>query len=65
MPKDFDGDGIAHYSDGLCPTESPYLKGGPLYILEGKAWPYGKEDHLSLIGINDRVHEYILEHLID
>ena len=65
LPKDFDGDGIAHYSDGLCPTESPYLKGRPLYILEGKAWPYGEEDHLSLNAINDKVHEYILKHLID
>ncbi|MCD6572846.1 MAG: hypothetical protein J7K95_01965 [Thermoplasmata archaeon] len=65
VPKDFDGDGIPHYSDGLCPTESPYLEGRPLYILTGKAWPYGKEDHMSLIGINDKVHEYILKHLID
>ena len=65
VPKDFDGDGIAHYSDGLCPTESPYLEGKPLYILVGKAWPYGEEDHLSLMGINNKVHEYIIKHLID
>lgn len=64
-PVDFDGDGIAHYSDGLCPTESPYLEGKPLYIVEGKAWPVGKEDHISLIAINDKVHEYILKHLIN
>jgi len=64
-PMDFDGDGIAHYSDGLVPAESPYLNGKPLYIMEGKAWPAGEEDHISLIAINDRVHEYILEHLID
>ena len=65
VPVDFDGDGIAHYSDGLCPTESPYLEGKPLYILLGKAWPYGKEDHMSLIAINDKVHQYIIKHLID
>ena len=65
VPQDFDGDGVAHNSDGLCPTESPYLEGRPLYMLIGKAWPYGEEDHLSLIGINDKVHEYILKHLID
>ncbi|HEC75833.1 MAG TPA: hypothetical protein ENI33_01055 [Thermoplasmatales archaeon] len=64
-PVDFDGDGIPHYSDGLCPTESPYLNGKPLYILEGKAWPIGEEDHMSLIAINDKVHEYILKHLIN
>ncbi len=64
-PEDFDGDGIAHYSDGLCPTESPYLEGKPLYILEGKAWPLGKEDHMSLIAINEKVHEYIIQHLIN
>ena len=64
-PEDFDGDGIAHYSDGLCPTESPYLEGKPLYILEGAAWPKGKEDHISLIAINEKVHEYILQHLIN
>ncbi len=64
-PRDFDGDGIAHYSDGLCPTESPYLEGKPLYILEGAAWPIGKEDHISLIAINEKVHDYIIEHLID
>jgi len=63
-PVDFDGDGIPHYSDGLCPTESPYLEGKPLYILEGHAWPVGEEDHISLIAINEKVHEYILEHLI-
>lgn len=62
---DFDGDGIAHRSDGLCPTESPYLEGKPLYILEGKAMPFGEEDHMSLIATNEKVHEYILQHLID
>ena len=65
FPRDFDGDGKAHYSDGLCPTESPYIEGRPLYILEGKAWPLGKEDHLSLIAINEKVHDYIIEHLIN
>ncbi|MBC7081712.1 MAG: hypothetical protein H5T44_05680 [Thermoplasmatales archaeon] len=65
FPRDFDNDGIAHYSDGLCPTESPYLEGKPLYILEGSAWPIGKEDHISLIAINERVHDYIIEHLIN
>jgi len=62
---DFDGDGIAHYSDGLVPAESPYLNGRPLYILEGKAWPLGEEDHISIIAINEKVHDYILHHLID
>ncbi|MCD6513180.1 MAG: hypothetical protein J7K61_06230 [Thermoplasmata archaeon] len=65
VPVDFDGDGIKHYSDGLVPAEGPYLEGRPLYILTGNAWPYGEEDHLSLMGRNDKVHEYILEHLID
>jgi len=65
VPMDFDGDGIYHYSDGLCPTESPYLNGRPLYILKGKPWPYGEEDHMSLIAINEKVHEYIIRHLID
>ncbi|RLF44134.1 MAG: hypothetical protein DRN29_08965 [Thermoplasmata archaeon] len=65
QPVDFDGDGIAHRSDGLCPAESPYLEGRPLYILEGAAWPVGKEDHMSLIAINDKVHEYIIQHLIN
>ena len=64
-PRDFDGDGIPHTSDGLCPTESPYLEGKPLYILEGSAWPLGKEDHISLIAINEKVHEYIIQHLIN
>ncbi len=62
---DFDGDGIPHRSDGLCPTESPYLEGRPLFILVGAAWPAGEEDHLSLIGINDTVHQYIMKHLIN
>ncbi|MEM1513912.1 MAG: alpha/beta fold hydrolase [Candidatus Thermoplasmatota archaeon] len=65
FPRDFDNDGIAHYSDGLCPTESPYLEGRPIYILEGAAWPIGKEDHISLIAINEKVHDYIIEHLIN
>jgi len=64
-PVDFDGDGIPHYSDGLVPAESPYLEGKPFLLLEGKAWPLGEEDHISLIAINDQVHDYILEHLID
>jgi len=64
-PVDFNGDGIPHYSDGLVPAESPYLKGKPLYILVGKAWPAGEEDHISLIAINEKVHDYILQHLID
>ena len=62
-PVDFDGDGIAHTSDGLCPTESPYLEGKPLLIIIGKAWPKGDADHMSLIAINKEVHEYILKHL--
>jgi len=61
---DFDGDNITHYSDGLCPTESPYLTGEPLYIVEGAAWPVGAEDHLTIIVSNQQVHEYILEHLL-
>ncbi len=64
-PMDFDGDDIAHYSDGLVPAESPYLTGRPLYILEGKAWPAGEEDHISLMAINGKVHDYVLKHLID
>lgn len=64
-PVDFDGDGVPHYSDGLVPAESPYLEGRPFLLLEGKAWPLGKEDHISIIAINDQVHEYIIEHLID
>lgn len=63
-PVDFDGDGIPHTSDGLCPTESPYLEGKPLLIITGEAWPKGDADHMSLMAINDRVHEYILEHLV-
>jgi len=63
MPMDFDGDGIAHTSDGLVPTESPYLTGKPFYILEGKAWPAGDCDHISEIAINQDVHDYIIEHL--
>ncbi len=62
-PVDFDGDGINHTSDGLCPTESPYLEGKPLLIIEGEAWPKGDADHMSLIVTNNKVHEYILEHL--
>ncbi|MEM2934884.1 MAG: alpha/beta fold hydrolase [Candidatus Thermoplasmatota archaeon] len=65
FPRDFDNDGIARYSDGLCPTESPYLEGRPIYILEGAAWPLGKEDHISLIAINEKVHDYIIERLIN
>lgn len=65
QPADFDGDGIAHATDGLVPAESPYLEGEPLYILSGSAWPKGEEDHMSLIGINERVHEYIIQHLIN
>ncbi len=65
FPRDFDEDGIAHYSDGLCPTESPYLEGKPIYILEGSPYPIGKEDHISLIAINEIVHDYIIEHLIN
>jgi len=64
MPMDFDGDGIAHTSDGLVPTESPYLTGKAFYILEGKAWPAGDCDHISEIAINQDVHDYIIEHLI-
>ncbi len=63
MPMDFDGDGIAHTSDGLVPAESPYLNGRPLYIVEGKAWPAGDCDHISEIAINQDVHDYIIEHL--
>ncbi|MEA2054393.1 MAG: hypothetical protein U9O96_04670 [Candidatus Thermoplasmatota archaeon] len=64
MPMDFDGDGTAHTSDGLCPTESSYLEGKPLYIVEGKAWPNGNADHVSLTAINDDVHEYIISKLV-
>ena len=64
MPMDFDGDGIAHTSDGLVPTESPYLTGKPFYILEGKAWPAGDCDHISETAINQDVHDYIIKHLI-
>jgi hypothetical protein len=62
-PVDFDGDGTPHYSDGLCPTESPYLTGKPFLLIQGAAWPNGAADHLSLIMINDTVHDYILTHL--
>ena len=63
-PVDFDGDGVNHTSDGLCPTESPYLQGKPLLIVQGEAWPKGDADHMSLIAINNEVHDYILEHLV-
>jgi pimeloyl-ACP methyl ester carboxylesterase len=62
-PVDFDGDGINHTSDGLCPTESPYLDGQPLLIIQGESWPQGDADHISLIAVNKEVHEYIMEHL--
>ena len=62
-PVDFDGDGITHASDGLCPTESPYLDGQPLLIIQGDSWPQGDADHISLIAVNKEVHEYIMEHL--
>jgi pimeloyl-ACP methyl ester carboxylesterase len=63
-PVDFDGDGNTHTSDGLVPSESPYLTGRPLLVLEGLPWPFGAEDHLSLIAVNEEVHGYILEHLL-
>lgn len=62
-PRDFNGDGIPAHSDGLVPTESPYLEDRPLYVVQGKAWPQGDADHISLIAINDSVHRYILDHL--
>jgi len=62
-PKDFDGDGVNHTTDGLVPTESPYLEGCPLYIVNGTAWPSGTADHISQIAVNDQVHRYIIEHL--
>ncbi len=65
QPVDFDGDGITHTTDGLVPAESPYLEGRPLYIVVGSAWPKGEEDHISLIAINEKVHEYIIQHLIN
>ncbi len=63
MPVDFNGDGTTHSSDGLVPTESPYLKGKPFYMIEGNAWPNGDADHISEIAINQDVHRYIMEHL--
>ncbi|MGC9309039.1 MAG: esterase/lipase family protein, partial [Thermoplasmatota archaeon] len=62
-PKDFDGDGVAHTTDGLVPTESPYLEGAPLYIVTGEARPNGDADHNSQIAINDEIHQYIIRHL--
>lgn len=62
-PRDFDGNGVNHTTDGLVPTESPYLEGCPLHIVRGKAWPAGDADHLSQIAINDQVHRYIIHHL--
>lgn len=62
-PRDFDGDGVNHTTDGLVPTESPYLEGEPLYIVTGRAWPRGEADHLSQIAVNEQVHRYIVEHL--
>ncbi|MFO8133281.1 MAG: hypothetical protein R6U10_05045 [Thermoplasmatota archaeon] len=62
-PRDFDGDGVAHTTDGLVPTESPYLEGCPLYIVTGKARPNGDADHNSQIAINDDIHQYIITHL--
>jgi hypothetical protein len=62
-PKDFDGDGVNHTTDGLVPTESPYLEGAPLYIVTGQARPHGDADHNSQIAINDDIHQYIIRHL--
>ncbi len=62
-PRDFDGDGVNHTTDGLVPTESPYLEGAPLYVVTGKAWPQGEADHISQIAVNEQVHRYIIGHL--
>jgi len=62
-PRDFDGDGVAHTTDGLVPAESPYLEGSPLYIVTGEARPDGDADHNSQIAVNDDIHQYVIRHL--
>jgi len=62
-PMDFNEDNITSMSDGLVPTESPYLDGCPLYVVTGSAWPTGNADHVSMLAVNEDVHEYILSNL--
>lgn len=64
-PRDFNGDGVAHTTDGLVPPppESAYIEGASLYIVTGDARPHGDADHNSQIAINDDIHQYIITHL--